>query len=407
MVVVVVEVEAEVELRIGDVVVAVGAEGKTWGKLREPRLSQPIPSLPRFLFYTTELHLISTHLRLTSASPPPPPAAMNSHLPLRTMLLLRPAVRAPTLLSNAARSYSTPAHLTDPINTPITTLPPPLILPTKEADSTPIGHAYRTGKAYVCLSPPSPLLTTNPLSQLTFFKTGLYSVITNYKTTRPIQDLLDTHPLPTLIHTSKITRSQYQHLMRARHDMRRLPVFGLLVFILGESSPFVLPFVPNLVPHPCRIPAQLKRQRRIAAEARENSYTAIGDVEPESVVGRTHVLNEHEVKHVAKVLGVYSRWVPLDMVNRHRVRRWVEYLAHDDMLMRKHGGVEKIAGGEELLMAAQERGIDTHEKEEEEVRSSLQEWEKVTAALGGVDACVWLVKPASWRKIAAHAKKEE
>ncbi|KAF8250259.1 hypothetical protein K440DRAFT_581149 [Wilcoxina mikolae CBS 423.85] len=265
------------------------------------------------------------------------------------------------------------------VNAPLSSIPAPLSIPPKDADTSTIKHLFRTGKAY-----------------LSFFKSGFRAIYTNYTLTRPIQALADSHDgtLTHLVHHSLITRSQFQHLLRSRHDILRVPAFGLIFIIFGETSPFILPFIPSLIPYPCRIPAQLTRERRKAAERREK----LG--EPGGEVGRgVGELSSGEVEHVAKVLGVSSWFIPLEGVKRWRVNHRCEYLELDDTLMKRGGGVRALDSGEELVMAAQERGIDTYEKNESEVREALDMWVKVTEALGGVKPGVWLLRPESWGKI--------
>jgi len=110
-------------------------------------------------------------------------------------------------------------------------------------------------------------------------------------------------------------------------------------------------------------------------------------------------LSSGEVAHVARVLGVNSWVLPLEGVKRWRVNRRCEYLELDDTLLKRGGGVSALDSGEELVMAAQERGIDTHEKGESEVREALDTWVKVTEALGGVKPRLWLLRPESWAKV--------
>jgi hypothetical protein len=273
----------------------------------------------------------------------------------------------------------------DKVNAPRSSIPAPIDLPVKGASDSTIGHLFRTGKAY-----------------LGFFKSGLGSILANYKATRPIQGLADQNDgtLTTLVERGLITRSQFQHLMRARHDIIRVPLFGVIFLVFGETSPFILPFIPNTVPHPCRVPAQLTRQRRKAAEARAAAYEASGSETAVVLSKGLDQLDSTELALVAKVLRLDSpRFLPLPLLWRWRVHRHVEYLQLDSILLERGGGVDMIDSGEELLMAAEERGINTHGRPEDEVRASLRDWEKVVQAVGGVNAGAWLVKPESWGKV--------
>jgi len=270
------------------------------------------------------------------------------------------------------------------VNSPLSSIPAPISLPQRTADTGTFAHLFRVGKAY-----------------LTFFKTGFSSILHNYKSTRALQDLADEHGLSALVASARITRSEYQHLIRARHDVIRLPAFGLIFIIFGETSPFILPFVPKLVPYPCRVPQQLSRQRRLAAEKREEAYRTLA-AEPtrEAAAKELNELSGTEVAHVSKVLGVDSVLLPLKALRRLRVGRRVEYLSLDDTLLQRGGGAEALDSGEELLMAAQERGIDTFGRKEREIRDALGNWEKVTKAVGGIKPGVWLLKPENWAQVA-------
>ncbi|KAI5855433.1 hypothetical protein BZA05DRAFT_318686, partial [Tricharina praecox] len=266
------------------------------------------------------------------------------------------------------------------VNSPASSIPAPISLPSRTPDTSTFMHLFRVGKAY-----------------LTFFKSGFSAILSNYKSTRSLQDLADKHGLPTLVSSARITRTQYQHLVRARHDILRVPAFGLIFIVFGETSPFILPFVPHLVPYPCRIPQQLNRQRRLAAEARTKAFASLA-AEPTAEIAKRELgqLNSEELRHVARVLGVDSLLLPLEGLRRHRVAKRVEHLALDDALLQRGGGVEALDAGEELVMAAQERGIDTFGRQERDIRDALAGWEKVTKAVGGVRAGVWLLKPETW-----------
>lgn len=74
-------------------------------------------------------------------------------------------------------------------------------------------------------------------------------------------------------------------------------------------------------------------------------------------------MRRSELLHVSNVLGITStKWpgalgLPPTAWVRIRVRRRVEYLEIDDTLLERGGGVDALDGGEELRMAAVERGL--------------------------------------------------
>ena len=345
-------------------------------------------------------HQLTTATITTTITITAPPAMNTSTHRFRSGTLLLPrytpprAPHAHSLLKSYATTSVTPRNpppppakpsSTDTVNSPLRTIPAPISLPERTPDASTFSHLYRVGRAY-----------------LAFFKTGFSSILHNYRATRALQELADKHGLPTLVASARITRSEYQHLVRARHDILRVPAFGLIFILCGDLSPFILPFVPMLVPYPCRIPQQLSRQRRLAGEKREKAYAALVAVEPTKDVAARELeqLSSAEVAHVAKVLGVDSVLLPLEGLRRYRVAKRVEYLALDDALLQRGGGAEALDSGEELVMAAQERGIDTFGRKEREIRDALGSWEKVTKSVGGVKPGVWLLRPESWAQVA-------
>jgi hypothetical protein len=306
----------------------------------------------------------------------------------------------------------------DTINAPLTTLPVPLDLPIKSENMSQFKYLFSTGKAYVCIVRlylfPFVSHTNSHICeiQLSFFKTGLANIYKNFIATRPLQEALDTHrgSFPSLLAASPkiLTRASYQHIHRARHDVLRVPLFGLLFLICGEFSPLILPFVPSIVPYNCRIPRQLSRQRTRTHQQRTATFAKLPP--PESLLAAARrelpTLNSAEVKHVARVLEVDSWVLPLETLRRFRVAKRERYLEMDDILLRRGGGVKALDGGEELMMAVQERGIDTVNKTETQLRNELEVWVRMTELLGGVKAGMWLMKPESWVRVVDNRKRE-
>lgn len=255
-----------------------------------------------------------------------------------------------------------------------------------------------------------------------FFKAGFRAIYTNYQQTRPIQHALRAArrgggrtAMSELVESSQITRAQFQHWTRSRHDLRRLPAFGLLFLVCGEMSPFVIPFVPSLVPFPCRIPQQLARQRRKEAERRAGAFAVLpaspGAGPANELAKEVSQLGARELAHVATVLGVHSGLLLLLLpllppaVNRWHVARRLDYLSLDDTLLARGGGVPALDSGEELLMAAQDRGIDTFQRADDQVRDALERYFAFVRGAGGgrVRAGLWLVPPQHWPRPQAGA----
>jgi len=145
-------------------------------------------------------------------------------------------------------------------NPPASTRPPPLDLPTKGPDTSQFTYLFSTGKAY-----------------LSFYKAGLKAIITNTKMVYgsapppppPPQENKDgssssttTAPAVPLQLPEKGTRAELVLHHRWRHDIRRLPLFALMLLICGEFTPFVVLVFPSVVPYTCRIPSQVTKLRK-------------------------------------------------------------------------------------------------------------------------------------------------
>ncbi|KAI5806130.1 hypothetical protein EDC01DRAFT_626228 [Geopyxis carbonaria] len=293
------------------------------------------------------------------------------------------ARRSPS--TSAANSSNASPPATNTVNPPLTTLPAPLELPTRAPETSAFSHYFALGKAY-----------------LVFFKSGIRHSVTNFTGTRPLQSRIDKQgrgTITALVEQNAITRSEMQHILRARHDIRRLPVFGLIFLICGEFSPLVLPFVASVVPYTCRIPAQLERERRIIGEKRDASWGTLANVGSvsECLQRGEKELNGSQAWHVARVLGVAPKMLPFEGLARWRIKRRVEYLKLDDTLVQRGGGWRALDAGEELVMAVQERGMPTVGKSESELRQSLDTWEALRKKTGDLKAGVWLVRPEQWK----------
>ncbi|KAK4032271.1 hypothetical protein C8A01DRAFT_41287, partial [Parachaetomium inaequale] len=143
------------------------------------------------------------------------------------------ATAAPTTTTILPPATTTNALPPSAANPPPTTRPPPLNLPVRAPNSprppflspANFSHLLATGVAY-----------------LKFYKTGLKHIITNTRllySKRP--DILAARPHPS-------TRA-YLHLrLRWQHDVRRLPLFALILLVCGEFTPLVVLALPGAVP---------------------------------------------------------------------------------------------------------------------------------------------------------------
>ncbi|KAK3941351.1 hypothetical protein QBC46DRAFT_311823 [Diplogelasinospora grovesii] len=235
-------------------------------------------------------------------------------------------------------------------NPPATTRPPPLDLPQRQPDTSTITYLFKTGKAY-----------------LTFYKTGLKHIWTNTQLVYKRDPNYQTLAPPG-------TRSELVLKERWRHDVRRLPVFALLLLICGEFTPLVVLAVPSIVPFTCRIPAQVNRLQRQLQERRASSFAAIAAQQQTADV---------VVNHLAQTLGVAGKYTPGFLAAR-KVERRLKFLAEDDRLLVQAGGVDKLEA-DEVRLACVDRGIDVLDRPEGELRGVLNKWLDLTVPEGRED----------------------
>ncbi|KAI0108753.1 hypothetical protein F4776DRAFT_409640 [Hypoxylon sp. NC0597] len=263
---------------------------------------------------------------------------------------------------------STPLSPSTTLNPPASTRPPPLELPTRDPGSSLFSYLFRLGKAYT-----------------SFYKSGLRAIFVN----RRLLSHSPSAPPPsssTLAASASAsastfpTRSDILLRARVRHDLSRLPLFGLLVLICGEFTPLIVLVFPRLTPYTCRIPKQTDVLRRSSEARRAASFRALqyglsSDVsraKPDSVVNG----------HICRSLGLTSAlWDKIGLDGPFagmRARRAVQRIAADDAMIREGGGVDALVD-EEVVLACEERGIDVLGKSVDELRSRLEEWLRRTA----------------------------
>lgn len=258
------------------------------------------------------------------------------------------------------------------VNPPYTTRPPPLNLPERQPDASTFSHLFATGKAY-----------------LTFYKTGLRQVITNYKVLRavgqggegPIGRSENPVADPNCIdgYLRFRTRGSLQLYKRIKHDFQKLPIFALMLLICGEFTPFVVLAVPTIVPYTCRIPKQvdkiLKRVEDRRAQAldslvgevyEEDDYHQVPETSPDEIKGEG--LEEKDVEiRVSEVtpddLAAWRAHVQ-QMTPEEKEQYEAEIDACEDFIKSQR---------EEQLAAAQKEGKEV-EADPRSPREQAQEW---------------------------------
>lgn len=187
----------------------------------------------------------------------------------------------------------------------------------------------------------------------------------------------------------RVTRAEYQLVLRSYRDMLRLPGFAFLVLAMGEWLPLIAIWITPVVPVPCRIPGQIRREleklerrRQIRLQRLGRTYTAaelFGDADTDAEGVDVEKLPLPALLHFSAQLGCHSSvWdmlflTPPAVLLRWSVGRRLRYLEKDDAMIRRDGGVKGLSG-EEVRVACVERGIDTLGRKEEELRRELDSW---------------------------------
>ncbi|RAH58225.1 hypothetical protein BO85DRAFT_477831 [Aspergillus piperis CBS 112811] len=297
-----------------------------------------------------------------------------------------PSAAQSTTTTPTTPSTSTSTTILTTLNPPPSTRPASLALPPTLSPNTSLPPSSKL-KRYITIG----------RAYLTFYKTGLKNVYHNYRAAIPLRRTLNLSPyIPSSIppaaaaaatqnatstpfyktlQTNDLHRSHFQLLRRSAHDIRRMIPFSLILIICGELTPLAVLALGNAItPLTCRIPRQLEKEREKRARAkREALVVGTGSVTPPEVgsveemgvlkrmVDRSWIegAGPGEVMRACAVLGLarsYERpgWL-VGVVYRGRLRRYAEYLACDDELIRRGGGVAGMEA-EEVRIAVEERG---------------------------------------------------
>ncbi|KAL2176645.1 uncharacterized protein P884DRAFT_270479 [Thermothelomyces heterothallicus CBS 202.75] len=334
-------------------------------------------------------------------------------------------------------------------NPPPTTRPPPLHLPSKPDPAPPLfsrpglSYLYATGVAYLkfyrtalrhvvftntrLLYPSSSSSSPSSSSSSSPSSSSSSSPSSSSSCSPPSPASPDDPQSPTPGEVGADhrrpplpgTRAHLHLRLRWRHDIRRLPLFALILLVCGELTPLAVLALPRAVPLACRIPRQVEGLLRSAesrrAEGRAEAarrMAAVAVAESSSKSGRGGGEEEEAevpVEVMAKVLGLPVRpWTPA-FVLRPRVLRRLRFLAVDDALLIRAGGAAALVG-DEVRLACADRGIDVLGRGEAELREALARWLRLTDAtrLGGEGReravrRLLLLKDSEWQE----AKREE
>ncbi|PYH90549.1 hypothetical protein BO71DRAFT_402082 [Aspergillus ellipticus CBS 707.79] len=311
--------------------------------------------------------------------------------------------------SSSAQPTGTPStsttsttSLAHDINPPASTRPADLNLPAALPKAAPPASKLKryiaVGRAY-----------------LTFYKTGLKNVYHNYRAALPIRRslglpvYLPSSPPPAArhaaafrksLHSTELSRSQFQLLRRSAYDIHRMIPFGLILIVCGEMTPLAVLALGNAVtPLTCRVPRQLEKERIKRSVRKRDALVPVGSVTAPTVGSDAEMsalrrmanpewilqADGPAVLRACAALGLaktHTRptWL-VELIYRPRLSRYAEYLDLDDGLIRSCGGVSGM-GASEVRIAVEERGgigvgltegRDGWEAEREE-RRWLEKW---------------------------------
>ena len=270
-----------------------------------------------------------------------------------------------------------PAAATDPrdhapspsaANPPPTTRPPPLTLPPRPPNAP--GFFSSANLSY---------LVARGVAYLSFYKTGIKHIYANTRLLYPSSSSSSPQnpdrPYPS-------TRAHLQLRQRWRHDVRRLPLFALVLLVCGEFTPLVVLALPRIVPLPCRIPAQVEKLLRVDEAARRAARESVGfgvGVGGSPAAEGGEARGQVPAAVLAAVLGIkVTSWTPSFLL-APRVQRRLRFLAVDDALLIQAGGAPALVA-DEVRLACADRGIDVLGRGDEELRAALAKWLRLTDA---------------------------
>ena len=244
------------------------------------------------------------------------------------------------------------------------------------------------------------------LADMTFYRTGLKNVWVNYRAARRIRARIkDEAPASTSLWKlppSMLSRADFILMRRSEVDIKKIPVFSLVLLVCGEFTPLVVPFLGAIVPLTCRLPGQVTSDLKQREERRRYSFRNFDGPQPPDGVpegaatsrGETYLqsLAREHLLHISRSLNLHWRRLPETASSlislppttllRARIRGWQRYIETDDNLIRRDGGVDRLIPAE-VRIACAERGIDTVRYTDEQLRDTLRSWLRHTQGKDG------------------------
>ncbi|KAL3960802.1 hypothetical protein ACCO45_005919 [Purpureocillium lilacinum] len=301
--------------------------------------------------------------------------------PLLSALQPRAAGAARRLAHNDARKSPSlsqrptpPPRSSNPLINPRVDATPPLTVPQRSTSDSAFQYYFQLGKGY-----------------LRFYKDGLKGVWANRKLLREKLERTPADDRPSIWRPFYVprtfSRADWVLLWRVRHDLLRLPLFGLMLIVIGEFTALVVIYVDGVA----------EDRRRSAFDELEARFPH-GVLSPRVTPGvaRNHVLRS---LHLAGTMWDRLGFIPPGMWQvKGRLR--MAFLEGDDRNLIEDGGPSQLEP-EELRIACAERGIDVVGRSETELRGVLGDWLRLTAAEDITErrrrmATLLLTRPEHW-----------
>lgn len=256
------------------------------------------------------------------------------------------------------------------LNPPASTRPPILATPERSRSDSAASYYFNLGKAY-----------------LKFYKDGLKAVFQNR---RLLKEKLDRTPVddrPSIYKPHYVpksfSRADWVLFWRVKHDMLRLPFFGLMLLVIGEFTALVVLWVDGVVPYTCRIPKQIGNNLQQAEERRKLVFNELEAKYPQGVLSpgvNTAVARKHVLRslHIAGNMWDRLGFIPPGMWGIKGNLR-MAFLEGDDKNIVEDGGIMGLEA-DELRIACAERGINTLGRSDNDLRRWLGDWLRLTAA---------------------------
>lgn len=256
------------------------------------------------------------------------------------------------------------------VNPPASTRPPILDLPERSPDQSSIKYYFLLGKGYV-----------------KFFRDGLKAINTNRKLVNETFKKTPKEDRPSIFKPSVLprtfSRAEWVLMWRTRHDLVRLPIFGVMLTVLGEFTALVVVFVGGVVPYTCRIPKQIFRSLEKAEQRRKTAFEELENKHPQGVLSpgvNASVAQSHAMKTLDISGSIWDR-VGFSPPGLWQIKGQLRmaYLEGDNQKLIQDGGPSELEL-DELRIACSERGINILGKSETELRTWLGDWLRLTAA---------------------------